>query len=105
MSDEIFYIEDGDGGFAIPCQLKIADDCVQVGEFCESKEDARHWAEEECWIFSGEGWICLKCHDQFMGSLTSHRRKEGKGLDGVDSDIEADDGLDNDLETGIDIVR
>ena len=40
-----------------------------------------------------------------MGSLTSHRRKEGKGLDGVDSDIEADDGLDNDLETGIDIVR
>ena len=42
MSDEIFYIEDGDGGVAIPCQLKIAYDCVQVGEFCESKEDARH---------------------------------------------------------------
>ena len=40
-----------------------------------------------------------------MGSLTSHRKNQGNGLDGDDSNIEADDGLDNDLETGIDIVR
>jgi hypothetical protein len=26
-------------------------------------------------------------------------------MDGVDDDLEAHDGLDNDLETGIDIVR
>jgi hypothetical protein len=40
-----------------------------------------------------------------MGSPTSHRKKQGNGIDGVNSKIEADDGLDNDLETGIDIVR
>jgi len=91
--------------YAVECEYKVASDCLRKGESFDNEEEAEHWVENECWIFSGEGWICLKCHDQFMGSLTSHRRKEGKGLDGVDSDIEADDGLDNDLETGIDIVR
>ena len=40
-----------------------------------------------------------------MGSLKSHRKAQGNGLDGIDDDLEAHDGLDNDLETGIDIVR
>jgi hypothetical protein len=40
-----------------------------------------------------------------MGSLASLRKKQGNGLDGIDGNIEAYDGLDNDLETGIDIVR
>ena len=91
--------------YFIRCHSKIASDCLQKGKSFESDEEALDWVENDCWIFSGEGWICLKCHDAFMGSLTSHRHKQGNGLDGVDSDIEADDGLDNELETGIDIVR
>ena len=91
--------------FAVECHSKIASDCLQNGKYFDSEEDAQDCVENECWIFSGEGWICLKCHDAFMGSLTSHRHKQGNGLDGVDSGIEADDGLDNELETGIDIVR
>ena len=91
--------------YAIECHSKIASDCLQKGKYFYSEEEAQDWVEKECWIFSGEGWICLKCHDEFMGSLTSHRKKQGHGLDGSDSDIEAHDGLDNELETGIDIVR
>ena len=91
--------------YFIRCHSKIASDCLQKGKSFESEEEALDWVENDCWIFSGEGWICLKCHDAFMGSLTSHRHKQGNGLDGVDIDIEADDGLDNELETGIDIVR
>ena len=91
--------------FAVHCHSEIASDCLQNGKYFDSEEEAQDWVEKECWIFSGEGWICLKCHDAFMGSLTSHRHKQGNGLDGVDSGVEADDGLDNELETGIDIVR
>ena len=91
--------------YAIECHSKIVSDCLQKGKYFGSEEEAQDWVENECWIFSGEGWICLKCHDEFMGNLTSHRKKQGNGLDGLDSDIEAHDGLDNELETGIDIVR
>ena len=91
--------------YAIECHSKIASDCLQKGKCFDSEEEAQDWAEKECWIFSGEGWICLNCHDQFMGNLTSHRKKQGHGLDGSDSDTKAHDGLDNELETGIDIVR
>ena len=91
--------------YAVECISKIASDCIQKGECFNSEEDAQDWVEGECWIFSGEGWICHKCHDAFMGSLTSHRKKQGNGIDGVNSKLEASDGLDNDLEAGIDIVR
>ena len=43
MSDVLSYLENEDGKFAIPCQIKIAEDCVQQSEFCEDKEDAREW--------------------------------------------------------------
>ena len=88
--------------YAVECVSKIASDCIRKGEYFDSEEEAKDWVESECWIFAGEGWICLKCHDASMGSLTSLRKKQGNGLDGS---IEAYDGLDNDLETGIDIVR
>ena len=39
-----------------------------------------------------------------MGNLKSHRKEQGNGLDGIDSDVKGHDGLDNDLETGIDNV-
>ena len=40
-----------------------------------------------------------------MGNLKKHRKVKGHGLVGVDNDLEGFDGLDSDLETGIDTVR
>ena len=91
--------------YSAECQTKIATDCVQTGEYCDSEEEAQHWAEQECWIDSGEGWICNKCHDQMMGNLKRHRKEQGLGLSGIDDDLKGYDGLDNELESGIDIVR
>ncbi len=76
MSDELSYIENAAGQFAIPCQIKIAADCAQAGKFCGDKEDARHWAEEECWIFSGEGYLCDHCHQQIMRNITNLQTKK-----------------------------
>jgi len=49
---------------------------VQLGEFCESKADARHWVEEECWIFSGEGYLCERCHEQVMRNIAKLSTKK-----------------------------
>ncbi len=76
MSDELSYMENEEGEFAIPCQIKIAEDCVQVGEFCESKKDACHWVEEECWISSGEGYFCLQCNEQVMRNIAKLETKK-----------------------------
>jgi len=91
--------------YTVECLSNVAENCLQNGEYCDSEEEAEHWVESECWIFSGDGWICSKCHDEFMGNLKSHRKEQGHGLEGMDDDIKGHDGLDNDLETGIDIVR
>ncbi len=40
-----------------------------------------------------------------MGNLKKHRKELGHGLAELDSDLEGFDGLDNDLESGIDTVR
>ena len=91
--------------YSIECQIKMSTDCLQTGEYCDSKEEAQDGVEQECWIDSGEGWICNKCHDQSMGNLKMHRKELGLGLSGMDNDLEGYDGLDNDLESGIDTVR
>ena len=91
--------------YSVECQTKIASDCDQSGEYFDSEVEAHHWVEQECWIDSGEGWICNNCHDQMMGSLKLHRKEQGLGLSGMDNDREGYDGLDNDLENGIDTVR
>jgi hypothetical protein len=76
MSEELTFIENEEGKFAVPCQIKIAENCVQVGEFCESKADARGWAEEECWIFTGEGCFCERCHEQIMRNISNLQTKK-----------------------------
>ena len=91
--------------YRIECHTKLATDCIQNGEYCDSEEEAQEWVESECWIFSGDGWICNKCHDQFMSNLKKLRKVKGNGLNGVDNDLDGFDGLDNDLETGVDTVR
>lgn len=76
MSYEPTYIGNEKGGFAIPCQIKIAEDCAQVGKFCESKEEACQWVEDECWISSGEGHFCLQCNDQVMRNISKLETKK-----------------------------
>ena len=75
MSDELPYIENEDGEFASPCQLKISAECVQQGEFCGDKEDARDWVEDEFWIFSGEGYFCMQCNEQVLRNISNIKPK------------------------------
>jgi len=87
--------------YAVACHTKVSEQCIQNGEYCDSEEDAILWVEYECWIFSGEGWICTSCHEAFMGNLVKVRKiKESSGPKKPDRE----DGLDNDLEKGIDTV-
>jgi hypothetical protein len=76
MSDELPYIENENGEFAVPCQIKIAEDCAELGEFCETKEDACDWVEEECWISSGEGHFCVQCNDQVLRNIANLATKK-----------------------------
>ena len=88
--------------YAVECQTKASKYCIQQGEYCDSEEDAVLWVEYECWIDSGEGWICTTCHEVIMNNLVKIRyQKEAAGPQKPDED----DGLDNDLEVGIDTVR
>ena len=48
------------------------------GEYCDSKEEAQEWVEEECWIFSGEGWFCPPCNGHFMRNLAKNRLVKGQ---------------------------
>ena len=76
MSDKLPYIENEEGEFSVPCQIKIAEDCSRQGEYCESKEDAREWVEEECWIFSGEGYFCVECNEQVLRNISNQQTKK-----------------------------
>tara|TARA_B100000686_G_scaffold182117_1_gene189141 strand:+ start:755 stop:991 length:237 start_codon:yes stop_codon:yes gene_type:complete len=76
MSDEISYLENEDGEFAIPCQLKLAKDCAQQSASCEDKESAREWVEDECWIFSGEGYFCIECNEQVLRNIANLSTKK-----------------------------
>ncbi len=76
------------------CYTQVASDCLKNGEYFDSEEDARDWVENECWIFSGEGWFCYNCNIHFMQNLAQNRRDKGQ------EEIE-----DDDLHTGIDTVR
>ncbi|QPJ66128.1 MAG: hypothetical protein G3M78_12280 [Candidatus Nitrohelix vancouverensis] len=69
------YIEKDDQ-YAVECQLKIAPDCIKTGEFCETNEDAVEWVEEECWIYSGEGWICTQCNLQIFQNIGDLKRRQ-----------------------------
>ncbi len=79
--------------FAVECQTKQASDCSQHGDFCDSEEEAEDWVEFECWIFSGEGWICIKCNEYFMANIKVQRKVKGP------------DDMDDDLFKGIETVR
>ena len=84
--------------YSMVCNARVAEDCSENSEWCDSEEEAQEWVEEECWIFSGEGWFCNECNSHFMRNLSQTRRD--KGLDSL-----LPDGWDDDLEVGINTVR
>ena len=63
--------------YAVECQIKLATDCIQNGEYCDSEEEAQEWVEDECWINSGEGWICVQCNEQILKNLGKMRTDRG----------------------------
>ena len=78
--------------YAVECHTKVSEKCDKHGEYCESEEDALDWVEDECWINTGEGWICLQCNDHFMANLRKARENMAQA--------EKED-FGNDLEIGI----
>ena len=78
-------IIDKNGHYAIECQTKAAIDCLQNSGYFDSKEEAQESVEDECWIFTGEGWICINCNTHFMANLRKQRKD--RGLDESDDDL------------------
>ena len=70
------FIENEKGEFAVPCQIKISENCVPLGKFFEDKAQAKEWAEDECWIFTGEGCFCESCHEQIMRNIANLQTKK-----------------------------
>ena len=75
------------------CHTRIAEDCHENGGWCDSEEEARDWVEDECWIFSGEGWFYPNCNIHFMQNLSKVRRVKGQ-----------DEPPDDDLYVGINTI-
>lgn len=89
-----------DDQYAVECQTKVSTRCLKNGDYCDSEEDAVIWVEFECWIDSGEGWICPTCHEKIMNNLVKMRyQKEAEP-----KKLDPEDGLNSDLEKGIDTV-
>ena len=63
--------------YAVECQTKISTDCLRVSEYFDSEEDAQDWVEDECWINSGEGWICIQCNEQIIKNIGKLRTDRG----------------------------
>lgn len=82
-----------DGKYAVECHTKVARNCSINSDYFETEEEAEQSVEDDCWIFTGEGWFCVNCNAHFMENLTKHRKKFGL------------DGSDDDLEKGINTVR
>tara|TARA_B100000676_G_C17551352_1_gene567566 strand:+ start:180 stop:404 length:225 start_codon:yes stop_codon:yes gene_type:complete len=69
-----------------------------VDGWCDSEEEAQAWVEDECWVFSEDGWFCPKSNIHFVQNLSSHHRDLGQKEDSN----KAGDGLGNELFIGFD---
>lgn len=78
MADDLEYVRNEKGEVAVSCQVKLAANCARQGEFCEDEEEAREWVEDECWIFSGVGYICVQCNEQIIRNLRDIRPKTAR---------------------------
>ena len=68
------YIVQKNNQYSVECQIKRAENCLKSGEYYDSHEEAVEWAEEECWIFSGEGWICFHCVESIWKKVVDKRQ-------------------------------
>ena len=62
--------------YSVVCHTRIAEDCLENGEWFDNKEDAQDWVEEECWIFSGEGHFCVQCNEQVLRNIANLQTKK-----------------------------
>ena len=70
------YFEQKNNRYSVKCQIKRATDCKEISEYCDSQEEAQEWVEEECWIFSGEGWICYSCVESIWKKVKNKRQEK-----------------------------
>jgi hypothetical protein len=84
--------------FSVVCHSRVAPDCSENGGWCDSEEEANEWVEDECWIFTGDDWMCINCNAHHMRHLKVHRR----GVHEKNDKGKANDGLDHELTIGID---
>ena len=70
------YIVQKNGQYSVQCQIKRTADCLEIGDYCDSHEEAVEWVEEECWVFSGEGWICFSCVENIWKKVTNKRQEK-----------------------------
>jgi len=70
------YVVQKNNQYSVVCHLKRVTDCHKNGELCDSHEEAEEWAEEECWIFSGEGWICFACVESIWRRVVTKRKEK-----------------------------
>ena len=87
--------------YAVECQTQVSTQCLKNGDYCDSEEDAVLWVEYECWIDSGEGWICTTCHEAIMNNLVKMRYQQKAD---EPQKPKPEDGLNSDLEKGIETV-
>lgn len=71
------YIVQKNNQYSVECQIKRAQDCLKISEPYDSHEEAQEQVEEECWIFSGEGWICFPCVESIWRKLADNRKEKG----------------------------
>jgi hypothetical protein len=70
------YIVQKNDQYSVQCQIERATDCVKSSEFYDSQEEAVERVEEECWIFSGEGWICFHCVESIWSKVANKRQEK-----------------------------
>lgn len=91
-----------DDQVSVKCRNGDSPECPKLGEFCDNEEEAEEWVEDECWIPTGDGWICPDCNIYFMRQLVKIRRdKKQKEIEDKNSDDKDDDATE--LEVGIDV--
>lgn len=63
--------------YSVECQIKRSEDCLKASEYHDSHEEAQEQVEEDCWIFSGEGWICFHCVEGIWKKVVNYRKDRG----------------------------
>jgi len=63
------------GGSQFPANLKLLMIVFRWESFVKAKK-MHVTAEEECWIFSGEWYLCVECNQQIMLNISKLQTKK-----------------------------